>query len=247
MRRRFLRRLAKLALIAGGLPLTCNTVMANALVLDSTVPGIQKLTELTDDRQLAIPLGRHLQVVVSQEGKVKTVQILGPREGTVAALLRPEPTPQRIFNMLQQLMQTGGADETGVAAARGSRAWLNVMVNGAHLESRGAICVEDGTLPTLTRGTDGKDTSVVITDRQGKQSAQVDLTGLRASWPTNVPIRDGGIYRVIPNTSAAVEFKLRVVPTGLLNDPTSIQALDALEARACRQQVNSALRKVVSQ
>jgi hypothetical protein len=247
MRRRLLPRLAKLGLILGALPLTCSTVMANALVLESTVPGVQRLQELTDDRQLTIPIGAHLQVVISQDSKVKTVQILGPRAGTVAALLRPEPFPERIWNVVKQLAQTGGSDETGVAAARGSRAWLSVMVNGAHPESKGAICVEDGALPTLTRLAESKDTSVVITDRQGRQSSPVDLTALRASWPASVQVRDGGVYRIIPNSSAAVEFRLRVVPSGMLNDLSSVQTLDALEARGCRQQVNAALRKVVSQ
>jgi hypothetical protein len=236
---------AHLGLIAGWLALTCGSGLASVIVWESSVPGIQRGQELADDRQLNIPFGTHLLVITGQDNKVKQVQINGPRTGRIAELLNPQPLPARLISLLLRLAQTGGAEQTGMAAARGARGG-SLLLNGVGLASKAAICLEENALPTITPVPDSKDTSIYVTNQQGTQSPTLDLRA-PVSWPANIPIKDDGVYRLVPNNSPWVEVRLRIVPHGVLGDVTTIESLDALEARGCRLQITAALNKIVSQ
>jgi len=241
--RTLLRRSASLGLMGGWLALTCGVSLANVIVFDSSVPGIQIGQDLTDDRQLNVPFGTHLLVIAGQDSKLKQVQINGPRTGTVSELLNPQPLPARLLSLLIRTAQSGGSDQSDTAAARGRSTTL--LLNQIAVEPNAAICVEEGALPTIELAPGGNNTVINVTDHQGSRSAPLNLTsGAGAPWPTNVPIRDSGVYRIIAISSPQIEFKLRLVPRGALGDVTTVQSLDALEARGCRHQVNAALGKI---
>ena len=240
-----LRRSAGLGLVAGWLALGSGSVLANVIVFESSVPGIRLGQDLPDDHQLNIPFGTHLVVIAGQDSKLKQIQINGPRAGRVSELLNPEPLPARLLNLLMRTAQTGGADETGTAAARGRSAFL--LLNDVAIEPNAAVCIEEGSSPKIALAPGAGDTAVRVTDHQGMRSAALELkSGSGATWPASIAIRDGGLYRVVATSMPQIEFKLRLVPTGGLGDLTSVQAIDALDARGCKHQVTAALRKIMA-
>jgi len=215
---------------------------ASAVVMESSLAGLQRGQELTEDQQIDIPRGDHLLVAVVQNGSLRQVDIQGPRSGKVKDLLKPEPMSTRLWQLFQQLTRTGGASQGGVAASRG--VWLTV--NDVPLGGDVSVCVEEGSAPMITL-VSGNSTSVRLSDNQGAQSATLRLSpGTGAAWPAAVPLKDGDVYRIIEQSNPQVELKLRLVPRGSLGQISSVGTLEVLATRGCEQQALAALRKVVA-
>jgi hypothetical protein len=243
MRRVSWRRCAEVGLTAAVLAFTSGAALANVVVLESDVLGIQRGQDLSDERVLVLPFGTHLLVLASQDNKLKTIQINGPRSGKVKDLLGAQPIPQRLMGAVMRALQTGGADQTGVA---GSRGFPIVVADVGVDRNTGVVCVREGALPLVGVPRDsGK--SVNISDQQGTRSAslEVSLSGSPATWPDSVPIHDGAHYRIIPSNSPQVGVKIRLVSSETLSDASSVHALETLDERGCKQQVDAAVRKIV--
>jgi hypothetical protein len=182
-------------------------------------------------------------VITAQNNHAKQIQINGPRNGRVGELLHPEPLSARLLSLLVRMARTGGADQGGLVGARGA----SLMLNDTGLEAQASVCLEEGALPKIVIAPGSKDTFVFVTDRQGTKSAPLTFASQQVPWPATVPIKDGALYRLIPNNSPWVEIKIRIVPKGSLGDVTAIASLDALEQRNCNRQVNDAVNKIVAQ
>jgi hypothetical protein len=237
----WIRRVLQLSLITWSLVVASESATANVIVVESNVDGIQIHQELADDHSLDIPYGGHLLVLTGRNGALKQVAIKGPRLGTVKDLLKPEPIPDRLWNMLLNLTQTASADQSGLAGTRGRRPH-HLVVNDTPLDPGDVVCVEQGTLPTIVLA--GNAAAARVSADHGAHSVPLEVSPSGASWPSSVPIEDDVVYQITDGT-ARVDVTLRVIPAGTLGSGTSVQTLDALETRGCQRQLVAMMRKVI--
>jgi hypothetical protein len=238
----------KSVLVVGAwLALSLGTAMAGVVVMDTSVAGLQRGQELSDEQQLDIQGGDHLLVGVVQNGQLKQVDIRGPRHGRVKELLNPEPVSTSLWQMVVRLLKTGGASQGGIAASRGVR----VTFNDLPIHGDVPFCLEEGSVPrlALATGSDSESTSLRLSDNQGTQATMIKLPpGQSVAWPTGMPLKDGGVYRIMEASNPQIEVKVRMVPKGSLQDPTSLSALETLVSHGCELQAGAvALRKTLPQ
>jgi hypothetical protein len=241
MSRWFVLCIAKAGLFAAIIGFS-SAASASVLVLDSSVDGIQRHQELSDDQVVKVPFGRHLSVLVAQDGNFKNVRINGEQEGTVKDLMNPQPVSVRLWNVVKNAVLTGGADLSTRAASRD----IPLIVNDVAVKPSVVVCVEERTNPVIRLAPDKNGTSLIIFDASGKQSSRLDLPtgGSSVAWPSEVAVKDNGIYRIIAEKIPQAEITLRVVPSGTLTDVSSLKSLDALNARGCLRQVATAVKKL---
>ena len=233
--------MAWLALSAGG------ALAASVVVMESTVSGLQRGQELADDLRIDIPPGNHVLVGVVQNSELKQIDIVGPRTGQVRDLLHPEPVSSRLWRLLINLTQKGGASESGFGAVRSIRSnrTIRVAVNDVPVVGNVALCVEQGTVPSMGLASGGDSASVRVSENLGGQAAAVDLpSGAgHVPWPASVPLKDGSLYRITASGSPDVVIEMHMVPSGTLRNVSSVKALEVLATQGCEQQARFALER----
>jgi hypothetical protein len=221
------------------------TALASVVVMESNVSGVQRGQELADDQRLDVPPGNHVLVGVVQNAQLKQIDIVGPRAGQIRDLLHPEPVSEKLWRLLINLTQKGGASESGFGAVRSIRATrvTRVLVNDVPVVGNVEFCVEQGTAPSigLASGSDGA--SVRVSENLGGQSATLDLPAGagHVPWPASVPLKDDTMYRITAQSSPDIVIEMHMVPSGALRNVSSVKALEVLAAHGCEQQARIAL------
>src|SRR5262249_10268348 len=104
------------------------------------------------------------------------------------------------------------------------------------------ICVENGTSPSIAVASGSDSASVRLTDDSGIQSATVSLGATTpAQWPATLPLTDGSVYRINAPSGPDGVLEVHMLPTGTLQNLSSVGALETLAARGCERQVAAAL------
>lgn len=240
MRRRIMLIAATFALLAAG----AATALAGVVVIESRLPTLKRGQELANDSVIDIPQGARILVAVPQGPELKTVEIRGPRQGTVQELLNPAPVPKRVLDMVREFTSTGGTNLGATAAARGSR----ILLNQVPLSESTVVCVEQGSLPPIALGSGVSKANLRIVDTRNSQQARVvELDGEqpRVSWPAAMALRDAVTYQVLEDGQPRIDLTIKTIPTGTLGNPGWIRSLETLERAGCDQQLATSLRSIV--
>lgn len=240
MRRPFLTIVAAVAMLAAG----AASALAGVVVIESRLPNLKRGQELANDSVIDIPQGARILVAVPQGPELKTIEIRGPRQGTVQDLLNPAPVSKRVLEMVREYASTGGTTMGATAAARGSR----ILVNQVPLTETTVVCVEQGSLPPIALGSGVAKAMLRLVDTRNSQQARViELNGEqpRVNWPANMLLRDAVTYQVLEDGQPRMDLTIKTIPTGTLGNPTWVRSLETLERAGCDQQLVTSLRSII--
>lgn len=231
---------ATFAMLAAG----AATALAGVVVIESRLPNLKRGQELANDSVIDVPQGARILVAVPQGPELKTVEIRGPRQGTVLELLNPAPVPKRVLDMVRDFASSGGTNLGSTAAARGSR----ILLNQVPLSESTVVCVEQGSLPAIALGSGVSKASLRIVDTRNSQQARViELNGeqQRVNWPAAMALRDAVTYQVLEDGQPRIDLTIKTIPTGTLGNPGWIRSLETLERAGCDQQLVTSLRSIM--
>lgn len=234
-----------LTTIAGGVALfaMAATAMASVVVMESRIPTLKRGQVLADETRIDVPFGTRLLVALTQGGELKTVEIKGPRKGTIKELLNPESISERLIKMARDYATSGGKSLGTTAAARGAR----ILVNQVPVIERSVVCVEQGSLPIIALGSGIDKANLRLLDaRNSQQARMIELSGKepRVAWPTTISLREGGSYQLLEDGQPRIDLTVKMIQPGTLSNPTWARSLETLDRAGCQEQLRAALRGI---
>ena len=194
-------------------------VVAQVIVLQSSVPKYKAGKTLTKTDRVTIPEGGSLMVVLPT-GATRTIN--GPFEGKVSGLASGKTSNAALFNAVKEFVRTGGSTTQSVGAMRsvssrrGGRAprienakfsWTTVPIS-----ARGDVCLEKGAEISLIRGKAGKALTVTVVDMQSSNRAKVRFedADTAVAWPAELQLKNNS-FAILPDGRSMQQIRMRLI------------------------------------
>lgn len=224
-----------LALLASTLPIA---VRADVVVMSSDEPSIKPRQVLKDAERISVGAGRTVRVMDTSA----TYEIKGPRDGTVAEVVKPEPLDQSLWQKVLDFIGTGGRDTRPGATRSATAVPVEVRIDNVPVGAGKAVtvCLARDARPTLVQ-TGGAPLEVVLASATGGTPVKLTLQelGERSPWPAALALTDGGKYKVIVGSGTAGDLVVRLVAPADLTGPRAMKILNGL---GCTAQVDALIR-----
>lgn len=223
------------------------TVAANAevIVVQSTAPGLNAGTVLSDDTNLTIPKGAKA-IFVLPSGKTRTVS--GPFKGRASDLTRGVRANPGVFDAVRRYVETGGSNQRNVGAVRSavpasaSAKPLPFSWSAVPITASGDYCVKKGANVSLIRSRVTSQQAITIIHMASKRRARVAFKAGADStaWPDKLAIDPGATYALLTDGRPARKLRMRTISPL----PAREDTLQVLHGQRCESQFRALIRQM---
>lgn len=229
-------------LLGFGLAALVRSALAEIIVLQSNVDGIEGGSLLANDVALDVPKGRMLKVILPS-GVTKNIK--GPYKGQAGQLASGVRKKAGLWGTLMDLV-TGGADERKtVGAVRsltarrrssgpGQFSWTVIPV-----QATGPVCIEaDSNAIEFARPSGSSVERAIVIDSKTNVRSEIRWSGDgdTTAWPKQFAPRDGASYVILMAKQPFRQIKIVTLSHPL---PGEDKLLAALHEAKCMHQIKA--------